>query len=109
MNAIRLTLVALILCAASSFGGEIYGTIKEGEKPVGKSVPLEIKTYVQTYPAVTDEFGNYRVVVAETGKCAITVQFDGQSVSGKLQSYWKSVRFDWVLEKTDGRYSLKRQ
>ena len=109
MNTVRLTLVVLIVCAASSLGGEIYGTIKEGEKPVGKGVALEVKTAVQTYPALTDEFGNYRVVVAETGKCAITVQFDGQSVSGEVQSYWKSVRFDWVLEKTEGKYSLKRQ
>jgi len=109
MNAIRLTLVALIVCAGSGSAGEIYGTIKEGERPVGKGVTLEIKTAVQTYPAVTDEFGNYRVVVAETGKCAITVQFNGQSIPGEVQSYWKSVRFDWVLEKTGETYSLKRQ
>jgi len=109
MTTVRLIPLALILCAASSFGGEIYGTIKEGEKPIGKGVTLEIKNGAQVYSAVTDDFGNYRVIVAETGKCEITVQFKGQSVPGEVQSYWKPARFDWVLEKNDEKYSLKRQ
>ena len=109
MTTVRLISFALTLSVASSFGGEIYGTIKEGEKPVGKGVTLEIKNDAKAYPAVTDDFGNYRVIVAETGKCAITVQFNGQSISGEVQSYWKPARFDWVLEKSGEKYSLKRQ
>src|SRR5260370_33294253 len=77
MNTVRLTILALIGCAASSFGGEIYGTIKEGDRPVGKGVQLEIKTGAQVYSTTTDEFGNYRVIVVETGKGALTVQFRG--------------------------------
>ena len=109
MKTIRLSLLALVICVAPSFGGEIYGTITEGERPVGKGVALEIRSGAQVYPAVTDDFGNYRAVVVETGKCAITVQFRGQSISGEIQSYWGAARFDWALEKRGGKYSLKRQ
>jgi hypothetical protein len=109
MNTVRLTLLALTVCAASTFGGEIYGTIKEGERPVGKGVKLEIKTAAQVYSAVTDDFGNYRVVVAETGKYAITVQFNGQPISCEIQSYSTPVLFDLAIENKDGKYSLRRQ
>ena len=110
MRAIPLTLLALTVSAVSSFGGEIYGTIKEGERPVGKGVAIEIKTNVeQPYSAVTDEFGNYRVIVPEPGRFPITVRFNEQSVTSYVQSYWTPVRFDWVLERTGEKYSLKRQ
>jgi hypothetical protein len=109
MNMTRFILLALTLFAASSYAGEIYGTIKEGDKPVGKDTKLEIKSAAKTYPAVTDEFGNYRVIVAETGKCEITIHFKDQPISGEIQSYWNPSRFDWALEKSGEKYSLKRQ
>ena len=109
MNMVRFILLALTLFAASSYAGEIYGTINEGDKPVGKDTKLEIKSSAKTYPAVTDEFGNYRVIVAETGKCEITVHFKDQPIFGEIQSYWNPSRFDWVLEKSGEKYSLKRQ
>jgi hypothetical protein len=109
MKTIRLVLLALIICVAPSFGGEIYGTIKEGERPVRGGVALKIRSAAQVYSTVTDDFGNYRVIVEETGKCAITVQFKGQSIAGETRSYWSAARFDWVLEESGGKYSLKRQ
>jgi len=109
MNMIRFILLALTLFAASSFAGEIYGTIKEGDKPVDKGTTLEIKSSAKIYSAVTDEFGNYRVVVVEPGKCEITIHFKEQSISGEIQSYWNPSRFDLALEKSGEKYSLKRQ
>jgi hypothetical protein len=110
MNTIRLILAALIVCAGSSFGGQIYGTIKEGGKPIEKGVKIEITTEAKAvYPTSTDEFGNYRVIVPEPGKCKITVYFGNQTIQGDIQSYWSAVRFDWVLEKTGEGYLLKRQ
>jgi hypothetical protein len=109
MNMVRFILLPLTLFAASSFAGEIYGTIKEGDKPVGKGTTLEIKSSAKTYSAVTDDFGNYRVVVAETGKCELTIHFKDQSISGEIQSYWSPSRFDWALAKSGDKYSLKRQ
>lgn len=109
MNTVRFILLALTLIAASSFAGEIYGTIKEGDKPVGKGTKVEVKSSANSYSAVTDDFGNYRVVVAETGKCELTIRFKDQSIYGEIQSYWNPSRFDWGLEKSGEKYSLKRQ
>ena len=109
MKTFRFVLLALTLFAASGFAGEIYGTIKQGKDLVPKGTALEIKSSAKTYSAVTDEFGNYRVAVAETGKCEFTVHFKDQSVSAEMQSYWNPSRFDWVLEKSGDKYSLKRQ
>ena len=109
MKTFRFVLLAQTLFVASSFAGEIYGTIKEGKDLVPKNTTIEIKSSAKTYSAVTDEFGNYRVAVAETGKCEFTVHFKDQSVSAEMQSYWNPSRFDWVLEKSGDKYSLKRQ
>lgn len=110
MKTIRLILLTLTVCAVSSFGGEIYGTIKEGGKPVERGVRVEITTDARAvYSTSTDEFGNYRVTVPETGKCKIAIWFGGQAIWGDIQSYWTAVRFDWALEKTGKTYLLKRQ
>jgi hypothetical protein len=108
MMSVRFILPALMLLATSTFGGEIYGTIKEGDQPA-KAASLEVKIGDKTYSAVTDEFGNYRVVIAETGKCQLTIHLKEQSVVGEVQSYWNPSRFDWAVEKSGDKYSLKRQ
>jgi hypothetical protein len=90
-------------------GGQIYGTIKEGGKPI-QGVKIEIKMEGHAvHTTSTDEFGNYRVTVPETGKCKITVSFRDKRIEGDIQSYWSAVRFDWALEKTGEGYSLVRQ
>lgn len=108
MIAVRFFLFALTLVAMSAFGGEIYGTIKDADQPA-KGASVEVKINAKTYSAVADEFGNYRVVVAETGKCQITIHLKDQSVTGEVQSYWNPSRFDWVVEKSGDKYSLKRE
>jgi len=109
MKTTRLILLALTLSVVSSLGGQIYGTIKEGGKPI-QGVKIEITSEGQAvYTTSTDEFGNYRVTVPETGKCKITVWFNDRSIQSDIQSYWSAVRFDWALEKTGEGYLLKRQ
>jgi len=110
MKAIPLVLLVLLSLAASGWAGEIYGAIKEGGQPV-KKAPVEIKApNNKAYPGSTDDYGNYRIIVAETGKCTITVTFNGQPTKGEVESYPTPVRFNWLLEKIPtGGYSLKRQ
>lgn len=109
MKAIPLGLVVLLSLATSGWAGEIYGTIKEGGRPV-KSAPVEIKTpNNKPYSGSTDEFGNYRIIVAETGKCTITVQFNGAPAKAEVESYPTPVRFNWLVQKSGNDYSLKRQ
>jgi hypothetical protein len=105
----RLTLFALASCAASSFGGEIYGTIKENGKPVAKDIPVTIELSGKAYSKPTDEFGGYRIIVAETGKATARIVFKQQTIGCEIQSYSTPVRFDLVIENVNGQYVLKRQ
>src|SRR6266498_3959369 len=113
MNTTRIALLVLIVCLARSFGGEIYSTIKEGGRPVGRGVKVEITRGTEGapgYSADTDNFGNYRVIVPEIGRFVIAIQFKGKKTNpSEIQSYPTPVRFDWVLERTGETYSLRRQ
>ena len=50
----RVTLFSLVACAASSFGGEIYGTITENGKPVGKGMSITITPGVDSQARQTN-------------------------------------------------------
>jgi hypothetical protein len=109
MNTLPLTCFALALLAASSFAGEIYGTITQNGKPVGKDVAVTIAIGGQSYSKVTDEFGSYRIFVAESGKGTVKIAFKTQIISGEIESYSTPVRFDLAIENKDGHYALRRQ
>ena len=109
MKAVRLISLALTLVAASSLGGEIYGTIKENGKPIGKDIAVTIEIAGKSYSKPTDEFGSYRIFVAESGKGTAKVAFKGQTISSEIESYSTPVRFDLAIENKDGQYSLRRQ
>jgi hypothetical protein len=109
MTTVRLIPLALILCAASSLGGEIYGTIKEDGKAVAKDIVVTIEIEGKSYPKSTDEFGSYRIFVPEVGKCTAKVAFNGQTISNDIESYSTPVRFDLAIENNGGKYSLRRQ
>lgn len=109
MIIMRLTLLALIACATSSFAGEIYGTIKENDKPVGKGIPITITPGADNAPKETDEFGGYRIFVPQVGPCTMTITFKGKPITCPVQSYTKPIRFDLVVENTNGQPTLRRQ
>jgi hypothetical protein len=109
MKAVRLSFLALTFVTASTFGGEIYGTIKEDGKPVGKDVAVTVEIGGKSYSKPTDEFGSYRIFVAESGKGTAKVAFKGQTISGEIESYATPIRFDLVIENKDGHYTLRRQ
>ena len=109
MKAVRLISLALTLVAASSLGGEIYGTIKENGKPIGKDIAVTIEIAGKSYSKPTDEFGSYRIFVAESGKGTAKLAFKEQTISGEIESYSTPVRFDLVIENKDGHYILRRQ
>jgi hypothetical protein len=68
MKTLRLTCFALVLFAAPSFAGEIYGTITQNGKPVGKDVAVTIEIGGQSYSKATDEFGSYRISLRKAAK-----------------------------------------
>ena len=102
-------LLALLLSVSPSLAGEVYGTIKDGNKPVAAGVKVEIRVSGKVYTTETDKFGSYRIVVKEKGRCTLTVHVNEQSPSFNLFSYDKSTRYDWILETKDGKISLRRK
>jgi hypothetical protein len=90
--------------------GEIYGSIKEGKKSVGKGVTVEIiAASGRRYVTKTDKYSSYRLYVRERGKCILKVYYNGQSPQIQVHSYKGPVRYDLVLEKRKGKYILRRK
>jgi hypothetical protein len=112
MNAKRFVPMLVVLLSGWSFvsAGEVYGKIVEGASPVGEAAAVEAKCGAKTYAAVkTDKTGSYRMVLAETGKCTMTVSYKQQSASLEIASYDEAVQVDIVVAMKDGKLSVRRK
>ena len=109
MRATGKVLVVLLLTACLARAGEIYGSISDGTKSVAAGLKVEITVAGKVYEGVTDKIGSYRIVVKEKGKGKLTIHLSGQSPSSGIVSYDRSTRYDWVVETTDGKLSLRRK
>jgi len=112
MNPKRFAPVLAVLLSGWSLAssGEVYGKIVEGASSVGDAAAVEAKCGAKTYPAVsTDKSGSYRVVLAETGKCTMTVKYKQQSTSLEIASYDDAVQVDLVIAMKDGKLSVRRR
>ncbi|HET6373341.1 MAG TPA: hypothetical protein VFG76_08540 [Candidatus Polarisedimenticolia bacterium] len=105
-----LALVVLLSARSLASAGEVYGRINEGASPVGEPATLEVTCGAKTYPAVkTDKSGSYRIVLAETGKCSMTVTYKQQSASLGIASYDDAVQIDLIVEIKDGKLAVRRK
>jgi hypothetical protein len=110
MRARQLIVPLLLLSALPALAGEIYGTITEGGRPVGEGVAVEARCGEKAYPQVkTDKAGGYHVVVAETGKCSLTVHHKGQTPRIEVASYEEGVQVDLELVQAEGKYTVRRK
>jgi hypothetical protein len=112
MSMKRVASLLVVLAAASSLAlaGEVYGKILDGGASVGDGATVEAKCGAKAYPAVkTDKAGSYHLVLAETGKCTMTVKYKGQSASLEIASYDDAVQYDLVLEAKDGKLAVRRK
>jgi hypothetical protein len=103
-------LVLLLLgLSSSALAGKIYGSVSEGGKPVAQGVKLEVTCGANTYAAQTDAYGSFKLFVPDKGKCALKVHYQGQTPAFEINSYEGSVQYDLILEKQDGKYTLRRK
>lgn len=112
MKAIRVVTVLVLACGAigSVAAGEIYGKVTSGAAAVGEGVPIVARCGEKSYPAVkTDKSGNYHLTVQETGKCVLTVEFQGQKAALDAVSYDEPAQVDVVLETKDGKLQARRK
>ena len=107
------TLVALALVVATAPGiaaaGEIYGTIQEGATPVPAGMKVALMCGETTTAAETNENGAYSLFAEEEGKCSLTVTVGGETPSITVHSFEDSARYNLILEKKDGKYTLRSE
>jgi hypothetical protein len=105
-------LVASLLAVLSptALAGEIFGKVSFNGAAVGEGVTVAARCGEKAYPAVkTDRSGAYNLVVAETGKCTLTLTHQGKTATVDVASYDDAAQADIVLELKDGRLVARRR
>lgn len=98
-----------ILASAPALAGEVFGKIVEGNASVGGAATVEAKCGSKVYPPVKTDKGSYHLVLAESGKCTMTVTFKEKSASLEIASYDDPVQVDLALEIKDGKLTARRK
>ena len=111
MNAIIRASIALLVLVGPAFAAQIYGTLREGNRPlVGYDVSIicENKSHSKGL-ATTDSTGLYRTYISENGKCTLQFSYKGQSVTTDIYSFGDPTRYDYDLVQRNGTYVLQRR
>jgi hypothetical protein len=104
-----MTVVLALAIPTAAFAGRIYGGITEGGKPIAKGVKVDITCGTNVRSGETDAYGAFSVNVPEQGKCTLKLTYQGQTPTFEVNSYEDSVQYDLILERADGKYTLKRK
>jgi len=129
-------ITVLLLSVTNADAGRIFGDIKLDGKPVAEGVAVrvtvpaaaeaakegeaakakegEAKGAAKAKPVFadscqTDKFGSYKLNVKQEGKCSLVVLFEKQPVSIEVFSNKEATRYDLILEKKEGKLSLRRK
>jgi len=109
MRKVFLAMLCLLISYTTALAGEIYGTVKEGGKPIKAGTKVEVKCAKGNYSAETDKLGSYRLFVPEQGKCTLSVKYGDVSPQMTVNSFDDSARYNLILEKKDGKPSLRSE
>jgi len=105
--------VGLALASASpAFAGRIFGDIKLDGKPVPEGMKIRISVPGAATLAdstTTDKFGSFKLMVKGEGKCTLTVVHEKLPAEIVVFSNKEATRYDLILEKKDGKPSLRRK
>jgi hypothetical protein len=107
MKRILVLLVTILGFPTVAVAGEIYGTIKEEGKPAKEGLKVTVACGEKSIAGATDKNGSYRLFASEEGKCTLTVQVGSEAPSTAVHSYADSARYNLVLSKKDGKYTLR--
>jgi hypothetical protein len=110
MQKLSMAFALLLVLPALAAAGEIYGKITAGGTAVGEGTEVSARCGAKSYPAAkTDKTGSFHLVVAETGKCTLTVAHKGLSATVDVVSYDEGAQADIVLDIKDGQLSARRR
>ena len=108
----KLLVCATLLAATTTLvsAGEILGKITSGGASVGEGATVEAKCGGKAYPAVkTDKSGTYHLVVAETGKCTLTISTRASRPPSTSSPTTTRPRPTSSLEAKDGKLTARRK
>jgi VCBS repeat-containing protein len=109
MNKLIALAVAAGMIPAVACAGEVFGIVKNASGVVeGADVAADCggKSYG---PVKTDKKGSYRLTIAQTGKCTLTLTHGGKSATMNVVSFDDATQSDVVLAVgTDGKLTAKR-
>ena len=115
MRSIMLVILTAGIAALSSStasAGKIFGDITMGGKPLPVGVRLRVTrpgTSAVADSTSTDKFGSYKLLVKEEGKSVLTVVYEKKPLELAVFSNKEATRYDLVVEKKDGKLSLRRK
>jgi hypothetical protein len=112
--------LSLVFPAGTALAGRIFGDIEYARKPVPEGVLVTLQRAPKTEGEVnpvpapidttyTDKVGSYKFMVKDEGKFLLTVLFEKETASLDVFSYLYAVRYDLILEKKDGKLTIRRK
>ena len=128
MKSIVLFLMLTALPLTSIFGAEVYGTITERGKPIKEGLEVQVfkmpkepkERPIFIINTKTQKNGSYSIVVKEKGEFLLRLILPPNSYPRSkdskeqnpgiaINSYNYSVRYNLILERSDGEYRLRRK
>jgi hypothetical protein len=109
---VTMLMALLVVCSTEAIAGKIFGDISMDGKPVAAGLKVRITRPGATTIAdttITDKFGSYKLTVKEAGKSTLTLLYEGKPIQLAVFSNKEATRYDLVLEKKDGKLSLRRK
>lgn len=113
---IAATLAGACLAASTAQAGRLLGDIKLDGKPVAGGLSVRLAAAAKPGGAAvvidstaTDKFGSYKLMAKDEGKYILTLTYEKQPVTLEVYAYKEPTRYDLVLEKKDGKLSLRRK
>jgi hypothetical protein len=92
------------------WAGQIYGILREADRPVGANVKIEVVCGNSTYSTVTDNSGLYRLFAKETGRCVARAYYQNQTPQTVIDSYANPAHYDFdLVRQQNGQYDLRRR
>jgi len=109
-----------MLWSANAHAARIFGDIKMDGKPLPEGVLVILqpvgKPDANGKPVAgppdstkTDKAGSYKFTMKEEGKCTLTVLYAKQAVTMDVFSYKDPTRYDLLIEKKEGKLSMRRK
>jgi hypothetical protein len=98
-----------LLVPGPALAGQIFGQVLVNGADARGGVPISVNCGGQRGSGQTDGYGSYKVNVAGTGRCTLSITYDGSPLSLAVVSYKGPVRYILVITGSRGSYTMRRR